>query len=183
MLHYMHSYMLYMCEWCIAFHSFPTCIQDGIWPGSLIYPSPDFAHAYNTQIYCVYVLCAVICKVYHCYTSAYHTGMPCVRLWLHLFSVLHHCFMHTCIITSKLGCDARWLAYTPIFIHVSYICVDCLFIHAIHTLSVFLSTSCARSVFLSTPHAHSIFLSTPYAQGVFLSTPCTQGVFLSSHVH
>ena len=155
---YMHSCMLYMCEWCIAFHSFPTCIQDGIWPCLLIYPSSDFVHAYNTQIYHVYVLYAVICKVYHRYTSVYHSGMPCVRLWLHLClvfpSYLHKLFR--CWGAMRVG----W-HISPFPFDTSCICVDCPTIHAVYPLSV--------------------FLSTPYAQGAFLSIPCTQGIFLSSH--
>ena len=47
----------------LAVYPFPTYIQDGIWPYSLIYPSSGFIYAYDTQIYHVYVLYAVIYKV------------------------------------------------------------------------------------------------------------------------
>ena len=40
--------------------------------------------------------------------------MPVVRLRLHLFLLLSHRLSH---VITILGCNARWLAYTPINIH------------------------------------------------------------------
>ena len=178
---YMHSCMLYMCEWCIAFHSFPTCIQDGIWPCLLIYPSSDFVHAYNTQIYHVYVLYAVICKVYHRYNSVYHSGMPCVRLWLHLClvfpSYLHKLFR--CWGAMRVG----W--------HIS----PFPFIHRVYAWIVLLSMRYTPCLSFYPLHTHKVpfypflvhrvsFYPVTLALAVFLSRhTCTGCLSIQSHLH
>ena len=117
--------------------------------------------------------------------------MPSVRPWLHLSSVLHHCFMHTCITVSMLGVRRalvgiyphfhsyimymRGLSFYPcntrlICLSIHFMCTQCLSIHSV----------CTQCLFIHSIRTRCLSIHSLYAGRLSIQS-CTLAVFLSAH--